>query len=742
MKKRLNILMLEDNAGDAEIIQRIILKSGMHCSFQLTMNKHSFLQAISASSPDVILSDNSLPQFNSAEALKITREKYPHVPFILVTGTVSEEYAAKMTKGGADDYILKDRLARLPAAIDSALHYRQSEKQKKIAIQKLIGSEEKYRTLVGRITDAFIALDNDWNYTYMNSQAGEMFQLKPGELLGKNIWTIFPDLTGSSTWHAFHKAMKEQQYVSNQDYYAPLHLWLENHIYPSEDGLSIFIRNISENKKAEEEIKKANERFEMVVSATNDVVWDWDLISDSVWWNQNYYTHFGYNKNSIGLNINSRQEGIHPEDRQRVKEGIYLSISHHLPVWTDEYRFLKADGTVCFILDCGYVLYDLHGKPYRMVGAMIDITQRKLAEKQLEQSFSEKKALAERMSAILNTLPANIALLDSLGFIIDVNDAWKEFALNNSYNRIGYEIGDNYLTVSKQSFGGEQTGGTKIAIGIKAVLDGEIKEFVFEYPIDIPAVKKWFRMVVTPLNEKMYAGAVVMHIDISEIRRLEQERLESKMEEQKKITRAMLSAQEKERNLIGAELHDNVNQILAGTKLLLSTAHHFPEKREEIINSSIINLQNAIEENRKIAHDLVSPDFEGIRVAEQLLNLTEEMLKKSGIDVQVETAGLEEALLEDELKLAIYRIAQEQCTNIVKYAGADLVTISLSTSGNVFSMIISDNGEGMKKGKPVKGIGLRNIRSRLSLFNGEAHIETAPGKGFVLTILIPLKLNK
>jgi signal transduction histidine kinase len=343
------------------------------------------------------------------------------------------------------------------------------------------------------------------------------------------------------------------------------------------------------------------------------------------------------------------------------------------------------------------------------------------------------------MSAILNTLPANIALLDSQGFIIDINESWKKFAIENGYSKTDYGIGENYISISKQSFGEEQGDGMHVALGIQSVLDNELREFIFEYPCDTPTVKRWFRMVVTPLQEKMYAGAVVMHVDISEVRKLEQERMDSKTEEQKKITGAILNAQEKERNLIGVELHDNVNQILAGTKLLLSTAQKYPEKTIEIIKDSINNLQDAIEENRKIAHNLVVPDFNEILITEQLDNLFEIMLKKAGIDVHTENSGLDENLLSDEQKLAIYRIAQEQCTNIAKYANAGLVNISLSTSKETFNMVIADDGRGMETSKLVSGIGLRNIRSRLSLFNGEAHIDTAPGKGFHMAINIPLK---
>src|SRR5258708_37323377 len=124
MKTELKILLLEDNSSDAELIQRLIRKR-MECKFYVVVNKDNYLLALSNFIPDIILSDHSLPEFNSTEALKISREYFPKIPFILVTGAVSEEFAADIIKLGADDYILKDRMARLPLAITTALKQRE-----------------------------------------------------------------------------------------------------------------------------------------------------------------------------------------------------------------------------------------------------------------------------------------------------------------------------------------------------------------------------------------------------------------------------------------------------------------------------------------------------------------------------------------------------------------------------------------------------------------------------------------
>lgn len=129
MHRPLKILLLEDNPADAGMIKRVLLKGKINCEFHLTMTEKGLLQALEEYYPDVILSDNTMPQFNATEALKIIRELSPHIPFILVTGTISEEFAANIIRQGADDYILKDRMIRLPGAIKAALNQRKTEKE-------------------------------------------------------------------------------------------------------------------------------------------------------------------------------------------------------------------------------------------------------------------------------------------------------------------------------------------------------------------------------------------------------------------------------------------------------------------------------------------------------------------------------------------------------------------------------------------------------------------------------------
>lgn len=124
MEKQLKIMLLEDREEDAELIERCLRRADLMFETLRVDTREEFIEGLEAFKPDVILSDHSLPQFNSIEALKIYKKVNPKLPFILVTGTVSEEFAVNCLKEGADDYILKSNLVRLPNAIKNAIQNR------------------------------------------------------------------------------------------------------------------------------------------------------------------------------------------------------------------------------------------------------------------------------------------------------------------------------------------------------------------------------------------------------------------------------------------------------------------------------------------------------------------------------------------------------------------------------------------------------------------------------------------
>jgi signal transduction histidine kinase len=139
MENQLKILMLEDLEEDVGLIEHTLHKQGISFVSKRVDTRDEFIHALDTFTPDVILSDHALPQFNSLEALTICRKQHVEVPFILVTGTVSEEFAVSCLKQGADDYVLKSNLVRLPSAIQNALkqrHHDTKRKKAELALRK------------------------------------------------------------------------------------------------------------------------------------------------------------------------------------------------------------------------------------------------------------------------------------------------------------------------------------------------------------------------------------------------------------------------------------------------------------------------------------------------------------------------------------------------------------------------------------------------------------------------------
>jgi PAS domain S-box-containing protein len=143
--KYLKVLILEDSHDDVDLIERELKRGNVRFKSVVVNRQKEFEAALVEFAPDIILSDHSMPQFNSIEALKLCKDfqkaKNIYIPFILVTGAVSEEFAVLCIKAGADDYVLKDRLKRLPASIESALEKSRMERERQKALHEVISNE-------------------------------------------------------------------------------------------------------------------------------------------------------------------------------------------------------------------------------------------------------------------------------------------------------------------------------------------------------------------------------------------------------------------------------------------------------------------------------------------------------------------------------------------------------------------------------------------------------------------------
>jgi PAS domain S-box-containing protein len=228
--------------------------------------------------------------------------------------------------------------------------------------------------------------------------------------------------------------------------------------------------------------------------------------------------------------------------------------------------------------------------------------------------------------------------------------------------------------------------------------------------------------------------------DITERRRLQAQLLQQKVEQQKEIARAMISARDEACNELAKELHDNVNQILFTVNLLLGYLKdtNFPDS-ENCLGKSRDYLQNAIEEIRRISKSLSSYPIQQAGLIPQVKEIIGNLQMHLPIRIQFECDPLLEHQLTVEQKLMIYRIIQEQTTNIQKYARAGEIGIAVRRSSGLLHLEIRDNGRGFDPQEARKGIGFANMRDRVEAFNGTLNIAASPGKGCCVQVSFPLQ---
>ncbi|SDM22969.1 PAS domain S-box-containing protein [Catalinimonas alkaloidigena] len=150
-----------------------------------------------------------------------------------------------------------------------------------------------------------------------------------------------------------------------------------------------YLININSQRTAQEELRLSEERFNLVAKATNDVIWDWNLSNDLVWWNDGIQTRFGYRPDDLEPDSSSWLNRIHPDDRSLIATSIHQIIDSRESTWYDEYRFRRADGSYAYVYDRGYVLRSPDGEAIRMVSAMLDVTELKLAQDELSTRAAE-----------------------------------------------------------------------------------------------------------------------------------------------------------------------------------------------------------------------------------------------------------------------------------------------------------------------------------------------------------------
>ncbi len=278
-----------------------------------------------------------------------------------------------------------------------------------------------------------------------------------------------------------------------------------------------------ERARAEAEVIKSHQRFQSVAAATNDTIWDWDLLTNSFWWNDGFAHLFGWTASDTEPSVRAWIRQIHPEDRSRVVSGIYAAIESDRTQWTDEYRFMSNDGSVAYVIDRGQILRDAEGRGVRMVGGMSDLTHQKKTQLELARSHRALQMLSSCNKLLIHASDEKVLLSDVCRLAVEVGGyrmAWVGYALENRGLGImpmahagdgASDLSEIELSLEENDRAGFGPAGRTILSG-EATVCGDLPDDPFFEKWRRPAILKGYQSVVClPLsNEWRTFGVIIL----------------------------------------------------------------------------------------------------------------------------------------------------------------------------------------------------------------------------------------
>jgi PAS domain S-box-containing protein len=569
-----------------------------------------------------------------------------------------------------------------------------------------------------RVTDGFIALDKDFRYLYVNKKAGELIHRNPQDLIGKKVWEIFPDAVGSETYQSFHHAMKEQIYISSTDYYAPLNLWQENHIYPSANGLSIFIRDITERKQAEQAINEARNLADKLIDSLPGVFYFYDQHGKFIRWNKQFENVTGYSGAEIAE--------MHPSDFFTVEEKEYIT-GRIQTVFLEGENDAQADFVTKSGVKIPYyfkaVKIIFQGEPC-LLGYGVDVTERVKAEDRIKASEKKYKLLFES-----NPLP--MWMLSLPGYEIkEVNDAALE---QYGYSRKEFLALDIFTIRPDEDIEKLKAMTIRDYRGIhhSGIWRHQKKNGAIIY-VDVVTHDIYYEDSPTRL---------VLANEVTE-QYLAEEKLKESYDATRKLTEHLQNVREEERLHIAREIHDELGQLLTVLKMDVSWLNKKIENPNGPVKEKLADLLALIDTTvktvRRIASELRPSLIDDLGLWAAMEWHLEEFEKRSGITKKIELPAVEMPL-PDALKIGLFRIFQESLTNVARHSGAKNVSVNLHEKDSQLVLTIKDDGKGLDEERTnKKTLGLLGMKERTLMMGGEYNITSAGGKGTTVTVTVPL----
>jgi PAS domain S-box-containing protein len=762
MKTRIKLLLIEDSETDAFLIVREIEKSGFDVEYKRIETAKELQQFLNDVQWDVIISDFNIPGFGGIEALELVQATRKDIPFILLSGTIGEETAVNVMKAGANDYLMKSNLTKLAPVVKREIEEAGIRKERRMLKKAINDISNRVSRTFGKeylteITNqlaatlnadyAFIGLVNKYEPlkidTLTFSERGIIKGNKSFHLTGTPCVEVLKNNKSLCIDSAYKKFPLDPD-LSEKRIEAFIGIPLtdkSNNVIglvkalfkqPLQNStiietiIQLFSDRISteiERMQVAEMITESNLLMRQAQSLAKLGNWQWDIKNNKLEWSDELYKIYGVVKEKFDATFEGYLTLLHSDDRERIKHLIEDSLINKRQVHFEE-RIVRPDSSaVRFLKSWASVVTDEKGNVQKMIGACLDVTENKKATELIEMSELRFRSLLHNIADIITLLNENGEILYKSASVAHV---------------LGY---DPEELVGKNIFDFVHPDETELTTALfhKALLqDGNTST------IQVRFLNKngEYRIMEAQGNNQLHNPAikalVINSRDVTErvetaaaLDKSKEELVQEKILKQQEITEAVIISQEKERNEIGSELHDNVCQLLSTARMYMRLAKSEINISNDQLDEADNLLQSSIEEIRNLSHRLIPVPLVQDKLIAALDNIcdTTEIFKADEIQIERGFAEFDESILPDKLKVAIFRIVQEQLNNILKHAYCSVITVSLQQYGNTVELSVKDNGVGFNQAASKNGIGLLNIQTRASFFNGQLYINTAPNRG-------------
>lgn len=596
--------------------------------------------------------------------------------------------------------------------------------KEKLSEEQIRQSEEKYRMLFRNNPMPMWVLDLETiNFLAVNEAALIHYGYTEQQFLNLKATDIRPA-------EEVKKFMKEVPSKSSKIYNAGIwkhkkangqlidvEIFAYPTVYEGREAELILVNDITENLKAQKKLYDSEVKYRSMVERNPAGIYQTTLDGKFIAINHAFISILGYH--SVNDLISKNVEEIYFSVTCRADYISKLKRDGHINNF--EIVLKHSDGRPIYVIANSSIIKDANSGEEIIEGTFIDITEKKKAEKKIEEVLKRYELIAQ---ATNDTIWDWDIVKDSIIYNHGITA------------KFGYQVNEVGLTAQwwEQNIHFEDK--PNIAVILKEAFQ-EKKQFVvleYRYRCADSTYKNILdRMYILYDHEGKPERAVGMMQDVTE-----------QKDEEMRINKAILETQEKERQQIGMELHDNVNQILGASLLYLGMAKEKERSSQFIsktVDSCILYIKDAITEIRKLSHQLAPASINKISLKEIMESLVNSVNADNKFRIQMDFDDIDSNNILEELRLTIYRILQEQLNNIIKYSSATNIKLRLMMRSNAIHLKIRDDGKGFDPKKAKSGIGIENMKRRVKMFNGEFKLSSSPGNGCEVLVKLPIKNN-